>query len=68
MRIKCCLGCQPPKRHAGCHSTCPEYKEQRATIDARREVLLKIRASNSDYDIYVNRMRLKNGRKKRRNK
>lgn len=20
-----CLGCIPPKRHAECHSTCPDY-------------------------------------------
>lgn len=25
MAIKCCRDCVPPKRHAGCHATCPEY-------------------------------------------
>lgn len=23
----CCRYCKPPKRHGGCHDTCPEYKE-----------------------------------------
>ena len=25
MSISCCRGCEAPKRHLGCHSTCPEY-------------------------------------------
>lgn len=31
--ITCCKGCQPPKRHPGCHSVCEEYLEQRKQQD-----------------------------------
>lgn len=23
--IYCCNGCIPPKKHGGCHATCPDY-------------------------------------------
>ena len=23
--IYCCNGCVPPKKHGGCHATCPDY-------------------------------------------
>lgn len=36
-----CKNCKPPKRHQGCHSTCPEglaadkkHKEEKAKLDA----------------------------------
>lgn len=33
MAIKCCYGCVPPKRNPWCHSTCPEYAEQKEKHD-----------------------------------
>lgn len=35
--IRCCKGCVPPKRHIGCHSTCPEYSEEREEFDKTKE-------------------------------
>ena len=35
-KIKCCDGCLPPKRNPYCHSTCPEYKQEREKADADR--------------------------------
>lgn len=31
--FECCHYCVAPKRHAGCHSTCPEYIKQRKQWD-----------------------------------
>ncbi len=36
--INCCHGCVAPKRHPGCHSTCPEYLKQRAEYDERKAI------------------------------
>lgn len=36
--IKCCRYCVAPKRHPGCHGTCPEYIEQRAEYDKIKAV------------------------------
>lgn len=33
--IKCCKGCEPPKRHVGCHGKCPEYIQE---VEEHREV------------------------------
>lgn len=27
--IKCCGDCVAPKRHPGCHSTCPDYIQEK---------------------------------------
>lgn len=35
--FECCHHCIAPKRHPGCHGTCPEYKEARAEHDAKKE-------------------------------
>ncbi len=32
-RIECCRYCVAPKRHLGCHETCPEYNEERKQLD-----------------------------------
>lgn len=37
MAITCCNGCVPPKRHGECHTTCPEYTQQKAQHEAERE-------------------------------
>lgn len=34
-KIECCLNCG--NRAAACHSTCEEYKTQKAELDATRE-------------------------------
>lgn len=34
MAIRCCNGCVPPKRHVGCHGTCPDYIREKAEHDA----------------------------------
>lgn len=36
-KIDCCSGCTAPKRHPGCHAICPEYKVERAELDATME-------------------------------
>lgn len=35
--IKCCHHCVPPKRHPGCHGTCPDYIEERALYDELKD-------------------------------
>ena len=42
--IWCCKDCVAPKRHPGCHSTCKEYKDEKAKDEKKKE---KIRADNS---------------------
>lgn len=37
MGIYSCKGCVAPKRHPGCHDTCPEYQEEKAAYDKRKE-------------------------------
>ena len=37
MGIKCCLGCVAPKRHPGCHSSCPDYLAEKAESDRQKE-------------------------------
>lgn len=41
MAITCCNGCVPPKRNPHCHSTCPEYKEQKAKHDEEKAEYFK---------------------------
>lgn len=36
--IKCCWGCQPPERNPYCHSTCPEYLEQKAEYERLKAI------------------------------
>lgn len=36
-RITCCKDCVPPKRHPGCHGSCPEYIAERAELDKQKE-------------------------------
>lgn len=33
MAICCCYGCVAPKRHPGCHGSCPEYLADKAKHD-----------------------------------
>ena len=34
-QIKCCYGCVAPKRHIGCHASCPEYRAEEAATKPR---------------------------------
>lgn len=47
--FECCYKCVPPKRHSGCHATCPEYKESRDALDN----INQIRAARSDTLAYI---------------
>ena len=29
-----CYYCKPPRRHPGCHATCPDYAEDKKNYDA----------------------------------
>jgi len=35
--IKSCRYCVAPKRHPGCHDTCPEYQEEKAEYNKCKE-------------------------------
>ena len=34
--FKCCHDCVPPKRHAGCHGHCEEYKMAKDAWEAKK--------------------------------
>ena len=36
MGFYCCKDCVTPKRHPGCHGSCPEYIECKAQYDRRK--------------------------------
>ena len=46
-KIECCKDC--PKRHAGCHATCEDYKREIEELDELRTV---IRAEKNASNIY----------------
>lgn len=39
MSFDCCRYCVAPKRHPGCHATCPDYKEAKAEENKRKAYL-----------------------------
>jgi hypothetical protein len=43
MVIKCCYGCVAPKRHPGCHATCPDYFRDNEKHQAEKEAERKIK-------------------------
>lgn len=46
--FECCHKCKAPKRHPGCHSHCPDYKEERAAYDEKmNKVKQERRLSNA---------------------
>ena len=53
MTIYSCKGCTPPKRHPGCHGTCPEYCKDKAEHDIRKAAYDKQKSIDSA--IYSNR-------------
>ena len=46
-----CKGCE--KRHVGCHITCEEYKEFRATLDKEKESRIEAQKVNDVMDRYT---------------
>ena len=49
--IKCCQYCVAPKRHPGCHGSCPEYLKEKAEYDNRKEQYNQQKAvANAIYD------------------
>lgn len=65
--IKCCAGCVPPKRHSGCHSTCPDYKKDKAQYEAQKERWYKTKRDECDvidYQVRHNDKLRKSKRKK----
>lgn len=45
--MKCCHHCVPPKRHTACWDTCPDYIEEKAEDDKKKEADRKSRAIDS---------------------
>ena len=54
-----CKGCE--ERHVGCHTTCEDYKQFRATLDKEKEARIEAQKVNDVMDRYtisrVNKMR-----------
>ena len=66
--IKCCKDCVAPKRHPGCHSTCPEYRTEKAEYEEYKAKVDKQKAIKAGLDSMaiasVNRARkIREGRK-----
>lgn len=53
MAIKCCYGCVAPKRHPGCHGSCPTYIEEKAEWDRLKAI--HDRERDISLGIYLNR-------------
>jgi hypothetical protein len=41
--MKCCHHCVPPKRHTACWGTCPDYIQEKAEEEAKKEAERKRR-------------------------
>lgn len=48
--IGCCKDCL--KRHSGCHSTCEDYKREKAELDASRSAIQAQRDADALYASY----------------
>ena len=46
MGIRCCYGCVPPKRHRACWDTCPDYIQEKAEDDKKKQVERDRRAAD----------------------
>ena len=68
MRITCCYGCVPPKRHGGCNSICPEYKKQREMLDAENKEARKKKAIQKGLDDNVIKGCIKVEKRRRKNR
>ena len=52
--IRCCKDCVAPKRHVGCHSSCPEYlkaKEEHDRVVQMRDEKRAIENRLLEYEI-----------------
>ena len=38
--IHCCKGCVPPKRTKTCHSTCKEYRDEKAQYEKDKKAVI----------------------------
>lgn len=60
-----CRYCVPPKRHSGCHATCPDYKEWNEEHQKELEAFRKSRDEDTEYiamvSYHYNRRRKKHG-------
>lgn len=65
-RFDCCKNCKPPKRSAGCHSTCKEYLADKAEYDDERARVRQIMAAEDDYIGFATRMHDAIKRRRRR--
>jgi hypothetical protein len=59
-----CRNCVAPKRHPGCHDSCPEYRAERAEYDERKAI--HDRKHGIDKAIYEERTKKVTARMKRR--
>ena len=67
MAFECCKYCKAPKRHPGCHGSCPEYIAERAEYDRRKAIYDRER--DVSVAIYSNRgEKVYRAMKDRRNK
>lgn len=48
--IECCKDCL--KRHTGCHSTCEDYKREKAELDASRSAVQAQKDADALYTSY----------------
>lgn len=51
--IKCCKKCVPPKRHAACHDSCPEYQAERAAYQREKMNFFEVESSQWKADSYL---------------
>ena len=63
-----CKDCVAPKRHPGCHGSCPEYLEQKAKKEAIKEAERKWKESRGGLisrrdNLYHEAMKRNRGRK-----
>lgn len=63
--IDCCRGCIAPKRHPGCHGSCPEYIKERAAYDAKKTAYDRQR--EIEYGLTAQALRRSERAKKARN-
>lgn len=69
MGIRCCTNCVPPKRHSGCHGTCPEYTKEKAEHEAERESYIKKAKAEGDAKAYtINHVEKLRKERKRKNR
>jgi hypothetical protein len=61
-----CKDCVAPKRHSGCHSVCPEYRDWNTLHQQEVSKVREARAMTSDFDAIMVQKSIK--RMKRRNR